>query len=48
MISMIVGANWFEGFIHSIMTKLSTLLIVFSLHELVESIEIAFLLKFGN
>jgi len=30
------------------MTKLSALLISFSLHELVESVEIAFLLKFGN
>jgi len=45
---MIVGANWFGGFIHSMMTKLSALLVAFSLHELVESIEIAFLLKFGN
>jgi len=30
------------------MTKLSALLIAFSLHKLVESIEIVFLLKFGN
>jgi len=30
------------------MTKLSALLIAFSLHELLESIEITFLLKFEN
>jgi len=39
---MIVGANWFGGFIHSIITKLSALLIPFSLHELVESSKIVF------
>jgi len=45
---MIFGANWFGSFIHSIMTKLFALLIAFSWHELVKSIDIAFLLKFGN
>jgi len=40
--------DWFGCFIHSIITKLSALLIAFSLHKLVESIKIAFLLKFGD
>jgi len=48
MILMIVGANWFGGFIHCILMKLYVLLIAFSLNELVELIEIAFLFKFGN
>jgi len=36
------------GFIPYIITKLSAHLIAFSLHELVELIEIVFLLKFRN
>jgi len=45
---LIVDVNSVGGFIHYIMTKLFALLIAFPLHELVESIEITFLLKFGN
>jgi len=44
-----IGCSYlFEGFIHCILTKLFALLIAFSLHKLVKSIEIAFLLKIGN
>jgi len=48
VISIIIGASCFGGFIHCIMTNLSALLIVFSLQELVQSIECSFSLKFGN
>jgi len=45
---MIIGANCFGGFVHGIMTKCYAFLIAFSFHELVETIDVVFLLKFGN
>jgi len=48
VILLIIEVNLFGGFILYIMTKLYAHLIAFSLHELVELIEIAILLKFQN